>query len=74
MLRALGVERGDRVGIYMSMVPEALMMMMLAATRIGAVHVNFFSGFGVEALARRLIEVKPKVVVTADVAYRRGSH
>ena len=73
MLRALGVERGDRVGIYMSMVPEALMM-MLAATRIGAVHVNFFSGFGVEALARRLIEVKPKVVVTADVAYRRGSH
>jgi len=71
MLRALGVERGDRVGIYMSMVPEALMM-MLAATRIGAVHVNFFSGFGVEALARRLIEVKPKVVVTADVAYRRG--
>lgn len=71
MLRALGVERGDRVGIYMSMVPEALMM-MLAATRIGAVHVNFFSGFGVEALARRLIEVKPKVVVTADVACRRG--
>jgi acetyl-CoA synthetase len=71
MLRALGVEKGDRVGIYMSMVPEALMT-MLAATRIGAVHVNFFSGFGVEALARRLIEVKPKVVVTADVAYRRG--
>jgi acetyl-CoA synthetase len=71
MLRALGVERGDRVGIYMSMVPEALMT-MLAVIRIGAVHVNFFSGFGVEALARRLIEVKPKVVVTADVAYRRG--
>jgi acetyl-CoA synthetase len=71
MLRALGVEKGDRVGIYMSMVPEALMT-MLAVIRIGAVHVNFFSGFGVEALARRLIEVKPKVVVTADVAYRRG--
>ena len=71
LLRALGVERGDRVGIYMSMVPEALMT-MLAATRIGAVHVNFFSGFGVEALTRRLIEVKPRVVVTADVAYRRG--
>jgi acetyl-CoA synthetase len=71
MLRALGVEKGDRVGIYMSMVPEALMT-MLAATRIGVVHVNFFSGFGVEALARRLTEVKPKVVVTADVAYRRG--
>jgi acetyl-CoA synthetase len=71
LLRALGVEKGDRVGIYMSMVPEALMT-MLAVIRIGAVHVNFFSGFGVEALARRLIEVKPKVVVTADVAYRRG--
>ncbi|MEM0454915.1 MAG: AMP-binding protein, partial [Nitrososphaerota archaeon] len=70
-LRELGVGKGDRVGIYMSMVPEALVT-MLASIRIGAIHVNFFSGFGPEALAKRLIEVQPKVIVTSDVAYRRG--
>ncbi|MDW8041601.1 MAG: AMP-binding protein [Nitrososphaerota archaeon] len=71
LLRDYGVKRGDRVGVYMSMVPEALMT-MLASTRIGAIHVNFFSGLGVEAIAKRISEVSPKVMVTSDVARRRG--
>jgi acetyl-CoA synthetase len=71
-LKALGVNRGDRVTIYMPMVPEAAVA-MLAATRIGAIHSVVFGGFGYGALADRIIDAEPKIVVTADVGYRRGN-
>ncbi|MGQ9507487.1 MAG: acetate--CoA ligase [Candidatus Bathycorpusculaceae bacterium] len=70
-LKALGVEKGDRVTIYMSMVPEAAVA-MLATTRIGAIHSVIFGGFGYGALADRIADAEPKVVVTADVGFRRG--
>ncbi len=71
MLRRLGVRRGDRVVIYMPMIPEA-MFTMLAAARLGAVHVVVFSGFGSAALAQRIRDSGAKVVVTADGMERRG--
>ncbi len=70
-LRALGVNKGDRVTIYMPMVPEAAVA-MLACTRIGAVHSVVFGGFGAGALTDRIVDAGSKVVVTADVSYRRG--
>jgi acetyl-CoA synthetase len=70
-LKALGVEKGDRVTIYMPMVPEAAVA-MLATTRIGAIHSVVFGGFGYGALADRISDAEPKVVVTADVGFRRG--
>ena len=70
-LKALGVDRGDRVTIYMPMVPEAAVA-MLATTRIGAIHSVIFGGFGFGAIADRIEDADSKIVVTADVAYRRG--
>ena len=70
-LRALGVEKGDRVTIYMPMVPEAAVA-MLACTRIGAIHSVVFGGFGYGALAERIADAESRLVVTADVGYRRG--
>lgn len=70
-LRGLGVGKGDRVTIYMPMVPEAAVA-MLACTRIGAIHSVVFGGFGAGALADRIADAGSKVVVTADLAYRRG--
>ena len=71
-LKALGVKRGDRVTIYMPMVPEAIVA-MLATTRIGAIHSVVFGGFGYGALADRIEDAESKIVVTADVGYRRGN-
>jgi len=71
-LKALGVNKGDRVTIYMPMIPEAAVA-MLATIRVGAIHSVVFGGFGYGALADRIIDAEPKVVVTADVGYRRGS-
>ncbi len=71
-LEALGVRRGDRVAIYMGMVPE-LAVAMLACTRIGAVHSVVFGGFSAEALADRINDAGAKVLVTQDGAWRRGS-
>ena len=71
-LRSLGVNRGDRVTIYMPMVPEAAVA-MLATTRIGAIHSVVFGGFGYGALADRIQDAESRVVVTADVGYRRAS-
>jgi len=71
-LKTLGVKRGDRVTIYMPMIPEAVVA-MLATTRIGAIHSVVFGGFGYGALADRIADVEAKIVVTADVGYRRGS-
>ncbi len=71
MLRELGVERGDRVVLYMGMVPE-LPVAMLACARIGAVHSVVFGGFSPRALADRIRDADPKVVITQDGAFRRG--
>ena len=71
VLKGLGVESGDRVGIYMGMVPE-LAIAMLACARIGAIHSIVFGGFSAEALRDRLNDAEAKVVVTADGSYRRG--
>ncbi len=72
VLRSLGVERGDRVAIYMPMIPE-LPVAMLACTRIGAAHSVVFGGFSAEALRDRIVDAEAKVLVTADGGYRRGS-
>ncbi|MBC7171341.1 MAG: AMP-binding protein, partial [Polyangiaceae bacterium] len=70
-LLGLGVERGDRVGVYMGMVPEAAIS-MLACARIGAVHTVIFGGFAADAVRDRLNDAAAKVVITQDGAYRRG--
>jgi acetyl-CoA synthetase len=70
-LKRLGVGKGDRVCIYMPLVPEQVIA-MLACARIGAVHSVVFGGFGVNALNMRIKDAEAKVVITADVAIRRG--
>ncbi|MBI5629555.1 MAG: acetate--CoA ligase [Elusimicrobia bacterium] len=71
-LKSLGVEPGDRVALYMPMVPEAVVA-MLGCARIGAVHSVIFAGFSAEALRDRINDAQAKVVVTADGSYRRGA-
>ena len=71
VLRSLGVERGDRVNIYLPMVPEAAVA-MLACSRIGAAHSVVFGGFSAQALADRINDASAKVLVTADGGWRRG--
>ena len=71
VLRGLGVRRGDRVNIYLGMVPE-LPVAMLACARIGAPHSVVFGGFSAESLRDRINDAGAKVLVTADGAYRRG--
>ncbi|MCD4523410.1 acetate--CoA ligase [Nocardioides sp. cx-173] len=71
-LLALGVETGDRVAIYMPMLPETVVA-MLACARIGAPHTVVFGGFSSDALSSRLVDCGAKVVITADGGYRRGS-
>jgi acetyl-CoA synthetase len=70
-LKALGVEKGDRVGIYLPLVPEAAIA-MLACARIGAIHSVVFGGFSPESLRDRMNDAQAKVVITADGGYRRG--
>jgi len=70
-LKALGVRKGDRVCIYLGMVPE-LPVAMLACARIGASHSVVFGGFSAEALRDRINDAEAKVLVTADGGYRRG--
>ncbi len=71
VLKSLGVEKGDRVALYMPMIPE-LPVAMLACARIGAPHSIVFGGFSAEALAARIQDAEAKVVVTADGGWRRG--
>ena len=71
-LKTLGVASGDRVALYMPMVPEAAVA-MLACARIGAVHNVIFAGFSAEALRDRINDSQVKVVITADGSYRRGA-
>ncbi len=70
VLKSQGVQTGDRVGIYMPMIPEAAIA-MLACARIGAAHSIVFGGFSAEALRDRLIDANAKVVVTADGGWRK---
>ena len=71
-LQGLGVEAGDRVAIYLPMIPEAIVA-MLACARIGAPHSVVFAGFSAEALRSRIDDAQAKVVITADGQFRRGS-
>src|SRR5689334_19746417 len=71
-LTDLGVRAGDRVAIYMPMIPEAVVA-MLACARIGAPHTVVFGGFSSDALASRLDDCQAKVVITSDGGYRRGA-
>ncbi|MFA5731356.1 MAG: acetate--CoA ligase [Acidithiobacillus sp.] len=70
-LKHHGVQKGDRVAIYMPMVPEAIIA-MLACARIGAIHTVVFGGFSAEALKDRLEDTDAKVLITADGAWRAG--
>ncbi len=71
VLKSLGVRKGDRVGIYLPLVPEAAIA-MLACARIGAIHSVVFGGFSPESLSDRMNDAKAKVIITADGGYRRG--
>lgn len=70
-LTELGVRAGDRVAIYLPMIPEAVVS-MLACARIGAPHSLVFGGFSADALATRIVDADARVVITADGGYRRG--
>ena len=70
-LTQLGIQKGDRVSIYMPMVPE-LPVAMLACARIGAIHSVIFGGFSAEAIADRNNDAQAKLVITADGGWRRG--
>jgi len=72
VLKSLGVEKGDRVAVYMGMVPE-LPITMLACARIGAIHSVVFGGFSSDSLADRIQDAEAKVLVTQDGSWRKGS-
>ncbi|CAD5992476.1 acetate--CoA ligase [Agreia sp. COWG] len=71
LLTSLGVRQGDRVAIYLPMIPEAVIS-MLAVARIGAVHSVVFGGFSAESLRSRIDDASAKLVITADGGYRKG--
>ena len=71
VLKSLGVDKGDRVNIYLPMIPEAAVA-MLACARIGAPHSVVFGGFSAQSLADRINDAEAKVLITADGGYRRG--
>ena len=71
VLKRLGVGIGDKVALYLPMIPE-LLIFMLACARIGAVHTVIFSGFSAQALADRVNDIQAKLLVTADGGFRRG--
>ena len=71
VLTELGIRKGDRVAIYLPMIPE-LPVAMLACARIGAPHSVVFGGFSAESLRDRIIDAQAKVLITADGGYRRG--
>jgi acetyl-CoA synthetase len=70
-LHGMGIQKGDRITVYMPACPEAIML-MLATVRIGAIHSVVFAGFGAGALGNRIRASGSRLVFTADVAYRRG--
>lgn len=73
VLKKLGVKKGDRVALYMPMIPEAVVA-MLACARIGAIHTVVFAGFSAHALADRIQDAACSLVITADATYRKGVH
>ncbi|AFY82131.1 acetate--CoA ligase [Oscillatoria acuminata] len=72
VIKDMGVKKGDRVGIYMPMIPEAAVA-MLACARIGAAHTVIFGGFSAESLKDRLVDAEAKLVITADGGWRKES-
>ncbi|MCT7988106.1 acetate--CoA ligase [Laspinema olomoucense] len=72
VIKDMGVKKGDRVGIYMPMIPEAAIA-MLACARIGAAHTVIFGGFSAESLKDRLVDAQAKLVITADGGWRKDS-
>jgi acetyl-CoA synthetase len=73
VLKSLGVQKGDRVAVYMGMSPE-LAIALLACARIGAVHSVIFGGFAAHAISDRVNDSDCQIVLTQDVSYRRGQH
>ena len=71
VLKSLGVKKGDRVTIYLPMIPE-LPISMLACARIGAIHTVVFSGFSSKSLSDRVEDSQSKIIITADGGYRKG--
>ncbi|MDH3938948.1 MAG: acetate--CoA ligase, partial [candidate division Zixibacteria bacterium] len=71
VLKKLGIEKGDRVAIYLPMIPE-LMIACLACARVGAIHSVVFGGFSPESLRDRIVDLEAKLLITADGGYRRG--
>jgi len=71
VLKKLGINKGDRVVIYLPMIPEAAYA-MLACARIGAIHSVVFAGFAASSLATRIVDAQAKLVITADAAMRAG--
>jgi acetyl-CoA synthetase len=71
ILKDFGLKKGDRVAVYLPMIPE-LPMTLLATARLGGIHTVVFSGFSAEALADRINDCQAKILVTADGSYRRG--
>lgn len=71
-IKGLGIKKGDRVAIYLPMIPEAVYA-MLACSRIGAIHTVVFGGFSAESLRDRINDAQAKLLITADGGYRRGS-
>src|SRR5689334_24877507 len=72
-LRGMGIQKGDRITIYMPVCPEAIML-MLACVRIGAIHLVVFAGFGAGALGDRIQASGSRLVFTADITYRKGKN
>ena len=72
VLKKLGIKKGDRVAIYLPMIPE-LAVAMLACARIGAVHSVIFAGFSAESIRDRVIDSQARLVITADGSRRRGN-
>ena len=70
-LKKLGVKKGDRITIYLPMIPE-LPISMLAVTRLGALHTVIFAGFTAQSIATRMTDSESKIVITSDGAYRKG--
>ncbi len=71
VLKRLGVQKGDRIAIYLPMIPEAVVA-MLASARIGAIHTVIFAGFSSDSLRDRLIDAEARVLITADGGFRKG--
>ncbi|MEN9911055.1 MAG: acetate--CoA ligase, partial [Actinomycetota bacterium] len=72
LLASLGVVRGDRIAIYMPLIPEAVVA-MLACARVGAIHSVVFGGFAAESLRARIDDAEAKLVITADGGFRKGA-